>query len=149
MSEEQSPRLSRNELDIIAKTISDPLQEGTFALATVGIIRSEDQSGIQDGAGLLLNMDGIETVLVCGIVDGTELVGYLITRSATVEPKKWLEELFPSQTSIEFDEENLKEARFGITLGILGSCKDRAALWSLTKNLLTERFLSKIGKVVN
>jgi hypothetical protein len=149
MSEEAvAERLSRNELNLIAKTISEPLQEGTFTLALVGNIRSEDRGGIQEGAEILMKMDGIETVVVCAIANSAKLIGYLVTKSATVEPKQWIEELFSTDSEIVFTLENNAEVVFEIPLGFFASCKDRAALWALTKNLLTDRFLSKIGKVV-
>ncbi len=144
----EKARLTQNEMDIIAKAISSPLIEGTFALAAIGRIRKDDMGGVQNAADLMLRQEGIETTLVTGIVESENLYGVLHTISSTVEPEKWIRDLFPEEQGLVITSilDSKEVISFEIPLGPLGRCKDKDALWDLTRNFLSALFLEKIGR---
>ena len=56
----------------------------------VGYVREEDRDGIGQCADYLLHREGIDTVIVYGVVGGEFVDGSLRTKSHTLDPDKWI-----------------------------------------------------------
>ena len=144
---DETPKLSANVMAIVSKALSNQTCISTFTLASVGMIREDDSSGIEEAADFLIRREGVETVVVFGIVDSSTLVGSLHTTSGTVEPEKWIRTLLEEDESLEIEESDAALCRFHANLGLLGKCKEKAELWKITEQFVTERFVEKIGVV--
>ncbi|MBI2601997.1 MAG: DHH family phosphoesterase [Deltaproteobacteria bacterium] len=117
----------------------------TFLFSGVGYVREEDRDGIGQCADYLLHREGIETVVVYGIV-GTFVDGSLRTKSHTLDPDKWLKDVFGKKEDGTWYGGGRKDkGGFQIPLGVFARCKDRELLWILIKKTIDELFYEKIG----
>lgn len=117
----------------------------TYLFSGVGYVREEERDGIGQAADYLLNREGIETVVVYGIV-GEYVDGSLRTRSHTLDPDKWIKDVFGKEESGKWYGGGRKDkGGFKISLGALSKCRDRELLWILTKKTIDELLYEKIG----
>ncbi len=117
----------------------------TYLFSGVGYVREEDRDGIGQCADYLLHREGIETVVVYGIV-GTYVDGSLRTKSHTLDPDKWLKDLFGKKEDGSWYGGGRKDkGGFQIPLGVFSRCRDRELLWILIKKTIDELFYEKIG----
>lgn len=118
----------------------------TFLFAGVGFVREEDRDGIGQCADYLLHREGIETVVVYGIVGNSVVDGSLRTRSHTLDPDKWLKNVFGQDKEGQWYGGGRKDkGGFQIPLGIFSKCSDRELMWILIKKIVDELFYSKMG----
>ncbi len=118
----------------------------TFLFAGVGYVREEDRDGIGQCADYLLHREGIETVVVYGIVGNSAVDGSLRTRSHTLDPDKWLKNVFGQDKEGQWYGGGRKDkGGFQIPLGIFSKCSDRELMWILIKKTVDELFYSKMG----
>ena len=121
---------------------------GTFMFSGVGYVREEYRDGIGQCADYLLNREGIDTVVVFGVVGGEFIDGSLRTKSHTLDPDKWIKEVFGHDRHGAFYGGGRKDkGGFQIPLGVFGKCSDRELLWILIKKTIDELFYAKIGVV--
>lgn len=119
---------------------------GTFMFSGVGYVREEDRDGIGQCADYLLNREGIDTVVVYGIVNSEYVDGSLRTKSHTLDPDKWIKDVFGKDPNGQYYGGGRKDkGGFQIPLGILGKCSDKELLWILVKKTIDELFYAKIG----
>ena len=119
---------------------------GTFMFAGVGYVREEDRDGIGQCADYLLHREGIETVVMYGIVGNSYIDGSLRTKSHTLDPDKWLKDVFGMDENNQYYGGGRKDkGGFQIPLGVFSRCKDKELLWILVKKTIDELFYSKIG----
>lgn len=119
---------------------------GTFMFSGVGYVREEDRDGIGQCADYLLNREGIETVVVYGVVGGEYIDGSLRTKSHTLDPDKWLKDVFgQDQHGVFYGGGRKDKGGFQIPLGVFSFCSDRELLWILIKKTIDELFYNKIG----
>ena len=119
---------------------------GTFMFSGVGFVRDEDRDGIGQCADYLLYREGIETVVVYGVVGSEFIDGSLRTKSHTVDPDKWLKDVFGSDEAGKWYGGGRKDkGGFQIPLGVFARCNDRELLWILIKKTIDELFYQKIG----
>ncbi len=144
---EDTPKLSANVMAIVSKALSNQTCISTFTLAPVGMMREDDSSGIEEAADFLIRREGVETVVVFGVVNSKMLVGSLHTTSGTVDPEKWIRALLEEDESLEIEEADAGLCRFQANLGLLGKCKEKSRLWLITEQFVTDRFVEKIGVV--
>ena len=85
-------------MEIITKGLNNKIIKGTFARRS-GFVREEDRDGIAQTADFLIRHEGVETAVVFGIVNDKYVDGSLRTSSATVDPDRWLKELFGNDES--------------------------------------------------
>jgi len=117
----------------------------TYLFSGVGYVREEDRDGIGQCADYLLHREGIETVLVYGIV-GNYVDGSLRTKSHTLDPDKWLKDVFGKREDGTWYGGGRKDkGGFQIPLGVFSRCRDRELLWILIKKTIDELFYEKIG----
>lgn len=119
---------------------------GTFMFSGVGYVREEDRDGIGQCADYLLHREGIETVVVYGVVGSHYIDGSLRTRSHTLDPDKWLKDVFGQDSTGQFYGGGRKDkGGFQIPLGVFAQCSDKELLWILIKKTIDELFYQKIG----
>lgn len=119
---------------------------GTFMFSGVGYVRDEDRDGIGQCADYLLHREGIETVVVYGVVGNEYIDGSLRTKSHTLDPDKWLKDVFGQDSNGHFYGGGRKDkGGFQIPLGVFSDCTDKELLWILIKKTIDELFYQKIG----
>ena len=119
---------------------------GTFMFSGVGYVREEDRDGIGQCADYLLHREGIDTVVVYGVVGGEFIDGSLRTKSHTLDPDKWIKDVFgKDQHGVHYGGGRKDKGGFQIPLGVFGKCSDRELLWILIKKTIDELFYEKIG----
>jgi nanoRNase/pAp phosphatase (c-di-AMP/oligoRNAs hydrolase) len=120
--------------------------KGTFMFAGVGFVREEDRDGIGQCADYLLHREGIDTVIVYGIVGNEIIDGSLRTRSHTLDPDKWIKDAFGQDQNGQYYGGGRKDkGGFQIPLGVFANCSDKELLWILIKKTIDELFYDKIG----
>ncbi len=119
---------------------------GTFMFSGVGFVRDEDRDGIGQCADYLLHREGIDTVVVYGVVGNQFIDGSLRTKSHTLDPDKWLKDVFGADENGKYYGGGRKDkGGFQIPLGVFARCNDRELLWILIKKTIDELFYQKIG----
>lgn len=120
--------------------------KGTFMFSGVGFVREEDRDGIGQCADYLLHREGIDTVIVYGIVGNEVIDGSLRTRSHTLDPDRWIKDVFGQDQNGQFYGGGRKDkGGFQIPLGVFANCSDKELLWILIKKTIDELFYDKIG----
>ena len=138
--------ISAKSMDILQTAMDRKVIEGTYLIAGVGFVRDEDRDGISAAADYLLRREGVDTVLLYGVVGGAEIDGSLRTLSHAVDPDKWMKELFGVDASGRFyGGGRQNKGGFQIPLGIFGRCTDRALLWRTVQRTVEDVFFEKIG----
>jgi nanoRNase/pAp phosphatase (c-di-AMP/oligoRNAs hydrolase) len=118
----------------------------TYLFSGVGFVRDEDRDGIGQCADYLLNREGIETVVVYGVVGTAYIDGSLRTKSHTLDPDKWLKDVFGQDREGKWYGGGRKDkGGFQIPLGVFSKCTDKELLWILIKKTIDELFYAKIG----
>jgi nanoRNase/pAp phosphatase (c-di-AMP/oligoRNAs hydrolase) len=118
----------------------------TYLFSGVGYVREEDRDGIGQCADYLLHREGIETVVVYGVVGNSFIDGSLRTKSHTVDPDKWLKDVFGKNEEGKWYGGGRKDkGGFQIPLGVFARCSDRELAWILIKKTIDELFYAKIG----
>ena len=117
-----------------------------FMFAGVGYVRDEDRDGIGQCADYLLHREGIDTVVMYGVVGNSFIDGSLRTKSHILDPDKWLKDVFGANEKGQFYGGGRKDkGGFQIPLGLFGKCADKELLWILIKKTIDELFYDKIG----
>jgi nanoRNase/pAp phosphatase (c-di-AMP/oligoRNAs hydrolase) len=120
--------------------------KGTFMFAGVGYVREEERDGIGQCADYLLHREGIDTVIVYGAVGSEWIDGSLRTRSHTLDPDKWIKDVFGQDQNGKFYGGGRKDkGGFQIPLGVFANVSDKELLWILIKKTIDELFYDKIG----
>ncbi|MBP6219226.1 MAG: hypothetical protein KA436_11620 [Oligoflexales bacterium] len=118
----------------------------TYLFSGVSYVREEDRDGIGQCADYLLHREGIETVIVYGVVGNSLIDGSLRTKSHTLDPDKWLKDVFGKKEDGTWYGGGRKDkGGFQIPLGVFSKCRDRELLWILIKKTVDELFYEKIG----
>lgn len=119
---------------------------GTYMFAGVGFVREEDRDGIGQCADYLLHREGIDTVVVYGVVANKFIDGSLRTKSHTLDPDKWIKDVFGADPSGKYYGGGRKDkGGFQIPLGVFAHGNDKELLWILIKKTIDELFYEKIG----
>lgn len=118
----------------------------TYLFSGVGYVRDEDRDGIGQCADYLLHREGIETVVVYGVVGNSFVDGSLRTKSHTLDPDKWIKDVFGQDKEGKWYGGGRKDkGGFQIPLGVFTKCSDKELLWILIKKTIDELFYEKIG----
>ena len=118
----------------------------TFLFSGVGYVREEERDGIGQCADYLLHREGIETVVVYGVVGNSFVDGSLRTKSHTLDPDKWLKTIFgKDKEGYWYGGGRKDKGGFQIPLGVFAKCSDKELLWILIKKTIGELFYEKIG----
>jgi nanoRNase/pAp phosphatase (c-di-AMP/oligoRNAs hydrolase) len=138
--------ISSKSMDILQLALQNKEISGNFIIAGVGYVREEDRDGIAQAADYLLKREGIETVVVYGIVGGEVIDGSLRTISRTLDPDKWLKELFGTSSEGKFYGGGRHDkGGFQVPLSMFALCPDKDMLWNVVKHTIQNRVFEQIG----
>ncbi len=138
--------ITSKSMDILQLALQNKEISGNFLMAGVEFVRDEDRDGIAQAADYLLKREGIETVIVYGIIGGNLIDGSLRTMSRTLDPDKWLKELFGTSAEGKFYGGGRHDkGGFQVPLGIFRYCPDRDMLWNVVKHTIQSRIFEMIG----
>lgn len=138
--------ISAKSMDILQVAMDAKILKGTYLIAGVGFVREEDRDGVAEAADYLLRREGVDTVMVYGIVGGHMVDGSLRTESNTVDPDKWLKDLFGLDSAgRHYGGGRRDKGGFQIPLGVFERCSNRDLLWQLVKTTVEDLVFEKIG----
>lgn len=142
--------LSPAVMDMIQAALERKKVYDNFLFSDVGFVRKEFRDGIPQAADFLLSREGIDTVLVFGVVDGKTVDGSLRTRSDQISPDSFLKRTFgvDEERGCHYGGGNLRDkGAFQIPIGFLAQHKDREQLYRIAWEVIHERFLDAIGRI--
>jgi nanoRNase/pAp phosphatase (c-di-AMP/oligoRNAs hydrolase) len=119
-----------------------------FILTDVGFVRREHRDGIPQAAEFLLRREGIDSVLVFGVVDGKCIDGSMRTQSDSINPDAFLKNAFglDEEKQTYYGGGTIKnKGGFQIPLGFVSQSRDRECLYRMARGLVQEKFLEAIG----
>ncbi|WP_461865481.1 NAD-binding protein [Thermococcus sp.] len=134
----EHPDISTETAEILARAIMNRRIYKNVLISNVGFIRSRD--AIAESADFLLRLEGINTVLVFGIVDDSIEISAR-TRDVRVNIGKILREAFGNIGS-GGGHSQMGGAR--VPLGIFTLAKDKSSLLRLAEEAITEKFLDAL-----
>lgn len=137
-------------MDMIQAALERKRVYDNFLFSDVGFVRKEHRDGIPQAADFLLSREGIDTVLVFGIVDGRTVDGSLRTRSDTINPDTFLKKTFgiDEERGSHYGGGNIRDkGGFQIPIGFLAQHKERDQLYRLAWEVIHEKFCEAIGRV--
>ncbi len=141
----ESQTRSRQTLDLIRKALDNMEVHGTFALAGVGNLRGAHKDAIPQAADFFLTVEGIESAIVYGNVDGT-VQGSLRTKSDQIDPDSFLKEIFGKDEDGNYYGGGRNHmGGFQIPLGYLSHHTVAGELWRLVKERVEGDILRVLG----
>ncbi len=139
----ESPNMSPETLDVLAEAITSREVQGSHLVSNAGFIRERD--ALAQAASQLLNLEGITTTAVFGIVDNTI---YLAARSKDIRLNigRVLEDAFEDiGESAGHSTQASAEIPLGIFTGIETTEENRDTLLSLTGEAVTRKLFGAMG----
>jgi nanoRNase/pAp phosphatase (c-di-AMP/oligoRNAs hydrolase) len=138
--------ISPRTMDVTQRALENKIIRDTFLLAGVGFVREEDRDAIGQAADYLVRREGIDTVIVYGIVNDRWIDGSLRTTSAKIDPDRLLKELFGfDDAGRPFGGGRADKGGFRIPVGTFAYCTDRDLLWKISQRTIEDLVLSKLG----
>ncbi len=136
-------------MDILQKALANNNIRDNYLFAGVNYVRDSDRDGIAQAADYLVRREGIETVIVFGIVDDKLIHGSLRTRSTTMDPDAFLKSVLGADkaTGKYYGGGRLDKGGFQIPLDIFTGCPDRELLWQTVSKTITAYFLKTVGGI--
>ncbi|MFQ6051104.1 MAG: DHH family phosphoesterase [Candidatus Hydrothermarchaeota archaeon] len=135
----ETPDLSGETLEVLGEAIKNKKVKGSILISNVGIIRNRD--ALPQAADFLLNLEGISTVLVFGIVEGEAHISGR-SRDVRVHMGQTLNAAFGSSGSAGG---HATAGAAKIPLGLFGNVKDKTTLLKLVDEAITKRFYEVVG----
>jgi nanoRNase/pAp phosphatase (c-di-AMP/oligoRNAs hydrolase) len=139
----ESPNMSPETLDVLAEAITNREVEGSHLVSNAGFI--SDRDALSQAASQLLNLEGITTTAVFGIVDDTI---YLAARSKDIRLNigRVLADAFENiGESAGHSTQASTEIPLGIFTGIEATEENRDTLLSLTEEAVTRKLFDAMG----
>jgi nanoRNase/pAp phosphatase (c-di-AMP/oligoRNAs hydrolase) len=139
----ESPNMSPETLDVLAEAITSREVQGSHLVSNAGFIR--DRDALSQAASQLLNLEGITTTAVFGIVDNTI---YLAARSKDIRLNigRVLEDAFEGiGEAAGHSTQASAEIPLGIFTGIETTEENRDTLLSLTGEAVTRKLFGAMG----
>lgn len=139
--------ISAKSMDILQVALDKKIIKGNYLIAGVGYVREEDRDGVAEAADYLLRREGVDTVLVYGIVGGSIIDGSLRTSSNTVDPDGWMKDLFglDEKSGRYYGGGRRDKGGFQIPLRLFSKCSDKNLLWQTVQCTVEDVFFAKIG----
>jgi nanoRNase/pAp phosphatase (c-di-AMP/oligoRNAs hydrolase) len=138
--------ISPRTMDVTQRALENKIIRDTFLLAGVGFVREEDRDAIGQAADYLVRREGIDTVIVYGIVNDRWIDGSLRTTSAKIDPDRLLKELFGTdEAGRPYGGGRSEKGGFRIPIGPFAHCTDRELLWRLSQRTIEDLVFSKLG----
>ena len=133
-------------MDILYRALQSKTIRENYLMSGVGFVREEDRDGIPQAADYLLRRDGIDTVIVYGIVDERYIEGSLRTRSRVLDPDQFLKEILGQDSEGKpYGGGRLDKGGFKIPVGMFANCGDKKLLWEMTIRTMSEIFCRALG----
>jgi nanoRNase/pAp phosphatase (c-di-AMP/oligoRNAs hydrolase) len=139
----ESPNMSPETLDVLAEAITNREVEGSHLVSNAGFI--SDRDALSQAASQLLNLEGITTTAVFGIVDDTI---YLAARSKDIRLNigRVLADAFEEiGEAAGHSTQASAEIPLGIFTGIEATENNRETLLSLTEEAVTHKLFDAMG----
>jgi nanoRNase/pAp phosphatase (c-di-AMP/oligoRNAs hydrolase) len=138
--------ISPRTMDVTQRALEKKIIRDTFLLAGVGFVREEDRDAIGQAADYLVRREGIDTVIVYGIVNDRWIDGSLRTNSAKIDPDRLLKELFGADDAGRpYGGGRAEKGGFRIPIGTFAFCTDRDLLWKISQRTIEDMVFSKLG----
>ncbi len=138
--------ISARAMDILERALEKKEIYENYLISGVGFVREEDRDGIAQAADYLLRREGVDTVIVYGIVDYKTIDGSLRTLSNTVDPDKFIKDLFgTNENGKPYGGGRADKGAFQIPVGIFVKCDDRELLWQVIKRTIENIIIEKLG----
>lgn len=135
----ESPSITAQTFETIARAIANRRVEGEFLLSCVGELPERD--ALAQAADRLLDLEGITTVLIYGIKDGTIYVSAR-SRGSEIDLGETLREAFGQIGSAGG---HVDMAGAQITLGVLEAVEDRnESLLEIVESVVSNRFFDVV-----
>ncbi|WP_458206191.1 DHH family phosphoesterase [Haladaptatus sp. NG-SE-30] len=136
----ESPSISRDTFDIIARAIRNRELDGSVLASCVGSLSNRD--ALAQAADRLLNMDGVNVTLVFGFMDGIVYVSAR-ARGTDVDLGETMRAAF-GQIGSAGGHADMAGAQ--IPLGLLGEVEDEeeASLSTIVGEIITDRFFETV-----
>ena len=134
----ETPPMSGETVDTLGKAIRNREQYGSFVLTSVDFIRDRDT--LPQAADFLLQLEGVNTVIVFGIVEDVIHISAR-TNDVRVNLGEALEKAFGKQNAGG----HAKSAGGQIRLGIFGEVDEKEALLRLARDAVRKQVLNVLG----
>jgi nanoRNase/pAp phosphatase (c-di-AMP/oligoRNAs hydrolase) len=135
----ESPSVDRGTFDVLARAIDNRRVEDDAVLSFVGDISNRDV--LPQAADRLLHLDGVETTMVYGVIDGTVYVSAR-SRADGLDLGEVVREAFGEVGSAGG---HIDMAGAQIDLGLLGDLDDAESVASLVDSVVADRFLDALS----
>ncbi|UHH26427.1 DHH family phosphoesterase [Halobacterium noricense] len=139
----ESPNMSPETLDVLAEAIANREVQGSHLVSNAGFI--SDRDALSQAASQLLNLEGITTTAVFGIVEDTI---YLAARSKDIRLNigRVLGDAFENiGEAAGHSTQASAEIPLGIFTGIEATEENRETLLSLTEEAVTQKLFDAMG----
>jgi nanoRNase/pAp phosphatase (c-di-AMP/oligoRNAs hydrolase) len=134
----ENPPMTNETLDVMGRAIVHRQQRGAYLVSSAGYIT--DRDSLPQAAEFMLNLEGVNTVLVFGIQnDHVHLSSR--SRDTRINLGEVLQRAFGEQNAGG----HAQAAGGAIPLGILGSAEDRDELLQLVERAVAKEFFAKVG----
>jgi nanoRNase/pAp phosphatase (c-di-AMP/oligoRNAs hydrolase) len=138
--------ISPRTMDVTQRALENKIIRDTFLIAGVGFVREEDRDAIGQAADYLVRREGIDTVIVYGIVNDRWIDGSLRTTSAKVDPDRLMKELFGvDEAGRPYGGGRADKGGFRIPIGTFALCSDRDLLWRISQRTIEDLLFGKLG----
>ena len=137
LKEIETPPMSSETLDIIGRAIRNREIRGSYLASFVDFIN--DRDALPQAAEVMLQLEGVDTVLVAGICDGKAHISSR-SRDPRVNLGLLLQKAFGKNAG-----GHSTMAAGSIELGIFGMTSDKKALLKVTSDAIKKRFFSVVG----
>ncbi len=138
--------ISSKAMDILQRALERKQIRGNFLFSGVGFVRAEDRDGIAQAADYLLRREGIDTVVVFGIIDEAVIDGSLRTRSQSLDPDQFLKDLLgANELGKAYGGGRQDKGGFQVPIGIFKNAGDKKLLWSIVVQTMENLFYTKLG----
>jgi nanoRNase/pAp phosphatase (c-di-AMP/oligoRNAs hydrolase) len=138
--------ISAATMEITQRAFANRITNDTFLLSGVGFVREEDRDSIGQAADYLLKREGIDTVIVYGIVNDIFVDGSLRTKSNVVDPDRFIKDVFGYDLyGTAYGGGRRDKGAFKIPLGPFSACTNRELLWRFVKHTVEDLTFQKLG----
>ncbi len=137
LKEIETPPMSSETLDIIGRAIRNREIRGSYLASFVDFIN--DRDALPQAAEVMLQLEGVDTVLVAGICDDKAHISSR-SRDPRVNLGLLLQKAFGKNAG-----GHSTMAAGSIELGIFGMASDKKALLKVTSDAIKKRFFSVVG----
>jgi len=138
--------LTSGTMEVLRRALDSKDIIDNYMVAGVGLVRPQDRDGIPQAADYLIRREGVDTVIVFGIVGEQVIDGSLRTLSKTLDPDKWLKDLLGSDTEGRFYGGGRHDkGGFQVPVGMFAFCDDRDLLWEVAEKTIKGLMRKRIG----